>query len=868
MTKKDIIKQLINKCDLIYDNGIISKEPVLIDFWDYLATNSENYNKNISHILHPGSELYDALILFYISFLAILNNEFDMDDFIHNLESGSLVLFEDKYGKTERYRVVGIEKGYNQVLKKQDTFITIEQFDFKNKSGEQRKLNSTSWPRIKPYFGNSTSLDGKGIKTKNSNVKAFFKEVLGINEPNTFNASSIIVARRQYFDDYFDKCSISFFDKEVKLHEIVTASYLTEENSFRHSGNAANTEPILKFTSNIDVARREAISKENNTTTGLFVLGEDIISRNITGLPILMNSRAVNLFATSSRMDLFDINELASSSKTECKYYACTKEKLNKLNTYPKEKGNYINDIYRRISNIKKHKIIEHIVSKPINLNEYYDLKRIIKRIKNSDYDSPEKDDFFVNSFSLLKLFTTVPFSIEDLEKETVKLKINLEQIDEKILKLIDDKEKLPDYFEKDCQNVIDSISALYDIFKQKNEKFNKLKEILISHTDEYIAIIVGKQYFADILKDLLKNENLFSDKIDITTYNKFNYSKFYNLLIATSDFSNTRFNQIECINAPTIINILYDHEKTFYLNHKRKIQQKENIYNGQNNNETDDLSFIKESEWLDEYVSIDNELDKLMIDINRYSDYRKYIGKEGASSKIADTIAVATFENGEQAFFTKMYKAYVFDSDNAVVKEKNVEELVEGDELLFIRTDNKTRDIVDEILFELITENVLEGDIKEYYMESKVWKNKLKSYKKTNRLSTKELANELCKTGIGVGEQTIKYWLDDDAHIVGPKDPESIRYIGIFVDDKELIENYQKYHNACKNTRKVRMKILEQVGEVIVMRMSNEKPEENSLHERIYEKVDKLGVLARIDSFSMVSNQVPINMINRLLSV
>ena len=43
MTKKDIIKQLINKCDLIYDNGIISKEPVLIDFWDYLATNSENY---------------------------------------------------------------------------------------------------------------------------------------------------------------------------------------------------------------------------------------------------------------------------------------------------------------------------------------------------------------------------------------------------------------------------------------------------------------------------------------------------------------------------------------------------------------------------------------------------------------------------------------------------------------------------------------------------------------------------------------------------------------------------------------------------------------------------------------------------------
>lgn len=867
MTITEKLIPLLNKCDFVYNGNVFSKEDIIKDYWGFLS-NSISDEKTVNITLHTGSVLFDITAIFFASFLAIFSNDVDKDEVVRSLPINSLVLFEDSQGKTERYRFAGIKTDYVPYLKKKDEFAILEQENPKTNSSGSRTILRKGWSKIRPYFGASTSLDGKGIKTIANNATLFYETVLEMEKPNLINASSFIVCRKQYFDELFDKCSIFFEGNSVKLSELITASYFTETNEIKHSGNSASTEAVLKFAHNIEIARKDVINKENNYTCGAFVLGDDSIEGNVSQLPMLMNRKSLNYFLGSTRIDSVAIDDIVENCETKVSYFACTKERMNNYSGMPKIINNSTIRIYNQRENIKNGKNTAVVVSKPISLNEYVDIKKLIKSIKNSEYQSNEKNEFVVSCYSMLKLFTTIPFTINDMECVIGQFGLSIEMPSVKLNRLEKSIGNFPDYLRDNCNKAINCLKNLYKIYETNNEKENKLFDIIEYAGEKNIAVIVAKAYYSEVLKRCGIFELNNQCNITITTPNKFDKDIIYDLIITTSDFEQTKkFNQYRCINAREVYNLLFDHEHRFFVSKMKKIQRKDKIYNKQTIEKEDD-EYIRENEWLEEYNSIDDELNSFVRNSTGYSDYRRYIGTESASSKFADTVATASFDSGETAFFTKMYKAYVFDESSGVVKEVKVEDLSDDDLVLFIRTNNSTRDIVDEILQELINDGVLSNEIKDNYFKSKVWKTRLKEYQDSHNFTPRELASDLKKSGINVMEQTIMYWLDEDSHTVGPRDPKSIEHIGFYVADEDLANNYMSYDAACAEVRRVRLSIIEQIGQTIVMRMSNKTPEKGSVHEQIFDKVAKLGELLRIERIVSTENQMPINMINRPLKI
>ena len=163
----------------------------------------------------------------------------------------------------------------------------------------------------------------------------------------------------------------------------------------------------------------------------------------------------------------------------------------------------------------------------------------------------------------------------------------------------------------------------------------------------------------------------------------------------------------------------------------------------------------------------------------------------------MADIVAVAKFDSDEVAFFTKNYKAYVLDETVNSVKEVVASELAEGDVIVFTRSSSKTRDIVEDILHDMITSKLVAPEIEDAYYQSREWKTTLIDYMKQTGSSVKSIADEMIANGVSVQEITIRGWLDEESHTVRPQKLDSIQQIALIVGNDELFDHAEDCFDA-----------------------------------------------------------------------
>ena len=123
---------------------------------------------------------------------------------------------------------------------------------------------------------------------------------------------------------------------------------------------------------------------------------------------------------------------------------------------------------------------------------------------------------------------------------------------------------------------------------------------------------------------------------------------------------------------------------------------------------EEDPLGIDEED--LNEVDNIDTEIMDYISSVPIKAIRNSFPSGDGKS--MADIVAVAKFDSDEIAFFTKNYKAYVLDETNNSVKEIVVSDLSEGDVIVFTRSTSKTRDIVEEILRDMISNKLVSPEI------------------------------------------------------------------------------------------------------------------------------------------------------------
>jgi hypothetical protein len=145
-------------------------------------------------------------------------------------------------------------------------------------------------------------------------------------------------------------------------------------------------------------------------------------------------------------------------------------------------------------------------------------------------------------------------------------------------------------------------------------------------------------------------------------------------------------------------------------------------------------------------------------------------------------------------------------------------------------------------------------------------WKEVLRDYQRTHNLSYRQLVKGLNRYGCSLTEVTIRQWLVEESHIVGPREETTLRQIAEMTQDTFLLNDTPGYFNACRTVRRQRKKILELIGKAIADKLSGNHPPHGSELETVYDNVDSLSDTLELDAITFLDEavSVPISLINR----
>lgn len=871
---REAMNKIIKSCDVCIDGNVISQELLLATFSDFILSTIEKEKHNVSIVLHTGSVCFDAIILACAAVSNLLYNQTNANDIISQLIPGDVVLYYNSNksnSKAQRYTFKGFVDSPDEPPRNETgTYVWLTQ----GNSG-RLLLPSACWNRIVPYWGNASSMDGRGLRRDSGNRYRFLKSVLGLGEEEIIrisDTSTVVIMARDTANTLVNGLSFRFGNEEVRLTELVPVSYFTENEEYPYGGNPAKSEPVLKITGKVSKARELLLKRGGNKNVGLIVSGDSIIRLGNSEIPELVERQSIQYVYLCMHINS-DFSEKLVSSYENASLFACTKDFLLSNSLDVKVKNDYTNQLSAQVNAIIDHEVITKELPSYLSWEEYRKFKRAMFFIKESDYESDSKDSFVMQAFSLMNLFKTALFSMKTLESFIDSREIDtVEKPEARLAKIEDCANSFPEYLHEAAMTVIETLETAYLLLVDHSAKEDTMREIISQNFGKSIAIVLPKAYYATVVKssmDDIAREN--SCDITLVTANRFNGDSLYDIIIVSGNVTGARFDALRCQSAQCVFALLYDFEKYQFKSRIRKSVQTEHLFNQRSTiyieDEYEEQLLDPEESEVDEVEAIDADLTNYIgatylntVHNNSYSP--------GAHKSVADIVAVAKFDTDEVAFFTKNYKAYVLDDAERSVKEVDVTNLSDGDTIVFTRSNSTTRDIVENLLSDMMKNKLVSAEVEDAYYKAGWWKSVLTKYLKHAGCSAKTLADTMIENGVSVQEATIRTWLDDDAHTVRPRKLDSIQQIALIAGDEDLFDNAESCYAAGGVIYKVRRKILKAIGQAILGEITGENDNSDPIMRAVSERVGNAAVVLQIETITFVNDTVPLNTINRPISV
>lgn len=867
MVSKDAILNVLKKCDIALDGNVISKELILKSFLQFLAESSYKDKHNNGFVLHTGSICYDAGVIAYAALTCLLEDHVDPREVVESLKKGDYCLYA-WCGKHVKCQCKSIEYDNNAQPKK-IVLLGPKKTEF--------SIPLERWNLIKPYNGKSKRLDGRGIKKISlAKNEQFFTQVLDIEKssiPNVIDNSVVLVMDRDRAETIIKKLSFVSANQNYPLLDLLTASYFTEEEEYSFGKNVAKNEVNLKITGKVSVARNLILSRDGNKHIGLIISGNEIIGRNTSEIPEMLRRKSIPYVYLLANLDSANVLPLVQEADKP-EIFACSKKFLSKNSSEIVVENSYTQELYKQISLVRDHQINKHIIDGFLSWEEYKIFKNNLFFIKANTPDSEEKEKFVVNAYSLMKLFLTAVFDIERYDSCVSRGLIKVANIKSRFEEL----KQNAMFFSGDAQDKVSEIIIILEMLQEgllhESKKEKDICDFIHTHHDKKIAVVVPKAFYVTILKESGIEKVVDSPELlTIVNANKFDNNAAYDYIIAVGVFSGKRFDTFKCVSSKEIEVFLYDFEEILFKHQYRKAKKAEDELNCINA----DISLLPE-ELDNNSDEIENDVDEIERNGEDVDEYVKHLEEKSLFKKIesgrndnlqSEVIAVGTFENGEKIFFSKYYRAYILDKENGDVREVDALDLEEGDSIVFTKNDDQTHDIVDSVLKNLIENRRLDDAIRVAYSKSNLWKEKFRSYIEEIGITPREIAYQMVKEeGISVQEATIRRWLDPYAHIVGPRDKESLQYIASRIGDEEMFDEADSIFISIQIIRKKRREILSAIGQAIIDKLNGLSAPKNSMMNDFFDKIDSLTQILKLDQIVYVNRMMPINLINRPINV
>lgn len=874
MTNKHALLRLTDKCNIYFEDSLISKERIVQKYAEFFASSFDEQTHSLLVAQHTGSVCFDVVSFLIAALGCLALNETDKDDVIRSFVDGQIVLLSGDKRK-ERCLWRGFARQVNRSEFEVSDFDNADYAVLEQPSSSTKNLVPRNrWNRISPYNGSSIRTDGRGIRSVKSNRNEFISflfEVPVASIPSVIGVSTVIVTDREIFKRIVDGVRIEYGEgKSIGLLDLVTASYYTSNlEEHQYGANPAKTEPVLKITSRISTARDLVLDKSGNKTVGFMVVGTDTVASGNTELSDLLERKSLKFSLLTVSVDSDAAKEIIESQE-DASIFVCTKEFLLQHSELPKVKNPVTTELDSQIENIVNNMVSPITIEGICSWQEIKTIKNALFTIKRSDIRNEEKDDFIITAYALINLIHTAVFPLERLNKaleggEFVSRATMPSAKLNELWVLANKQTELVDQF----LIVADTIDRLYHSVLTTCPKYDALMDLLGRYSDKRIAIVVPKAYYAD----MLKSDDSINKCITIVTANRFNSSEHYDVIFVAGDISGTHFNPLNCRAASDILVLLYDGEERIFRDKKREFDFYEKGINArlgleideENNDESldefemDDVaSIVFEDRDLNQYIN-------MIASYDVYSFAQRMSGYSG-NTPISEVYATGHFLSGEQILFTRYYQAVVFDEVGGTVSEKNVESLQSGDIIVFAKRDDHTRNMVDYIYDQLQRTGRFTDKVVEATEKARYWKLALREYKEIHGLSYRDLAIRLRGLGLLIQEVSIRQWLIEESHIVGPRDENTLVQIANLTQDPILLENTHAYFESFEVVRKQRKHILKLIGKAIVDKLSGFVPTDDKLLEFIFKNVENLSESLQLDNISILDKKatVPVIYTNR----
>ncbi len=875
-----ILIDAIKKINIELEDEVISAETILEQLELYMTDQvmTEESQHGSGFVFHTGSNCYDAIILSFAFLDAMTKSSVDANELVHSLKPGDMVI---RYEGRRQYRKKFIEiKVENNI-----EYVVLDSGTSKFVTSDLDKLSPVSWHKIKKYYGDSITTDGRGIKKESKELqdakKSFAKLLTGVEDPGFFDGAtnSIVLCMSKDRAEYLlENLSFGFtIDNKkvsVKLKDIATATFYTEKNDYPLGRNPTKAEAVIQVTSDPYVARQLIRTRTKNHKTGIIISGNGVVKRGPDDVYDLIHSELTDFSVLSININSIYTGSIVKQFN-DTSLFACTKDFLRlygNMISYPDNKviAGLRSEIYWAMNN----KIIVEELHSSLDRNKCFEIKNLNRIISKDAYESEQKDKFVIYTYSMLNLFLRSAFTIEDMDATVENNSIERSRVEDRINDLRRWSEEFPDNIKDLAKTIIGHFEDFYCNSYDYCSKKDYLTEFLNKNPGKRIAIIVDKKYYIRIIKESwFDSMSISNDSITITTALGFDCNRVYDYVISVGFIKNKKVNLLDFRNAYKTIFLVYPFE-----NELLKINRKKHI---EFNNALNDSSFVpistKESQTDDLFESseaeksayeadlTDDETEDLIEKLERkYNSERYYVSSGSSGGVTAKAVKFATLGSGEAVFFSERYKAYKYDEFDNSISEIDVDSISSGDSLVFTQYNSETKDIVELIIKQRLEENKYSNEMTKYIKMSKRWKETLKQYKAIHDLKPKEFAARIKEYGCTVNIQTIKYWFDEDSHTICPRSLSSLEAIGLACEDQSLSDNAKAYYEACKEVKSLRRDILKEIAQAIRKKVCGMIPDKTDSFYDVFSKFDDLVSVETVLSITDTDRECPLNRINR----
>ena len=863
-TNKQAFSRLMERCNIYFEDSLISKEKIIQKYADFFAASFNGPSHSLSVAQHTGSICFDVVSFLITALGCLALNETDNDDVIRSFEDGQYVLLKGK----ERCIWNGFAMRDNRKNDFVSTDIDRAEYVVLGQPDKSTKhyIPKSKWNDISPYNGASTRTDGRGIRKSKSNRNDFISYLFDIpvtEIPSIIGVSTVIVTDRDAFKRIADGLKIEYGNgKSISLLDLVTASYYTSNlEEYQYGANPAKTEPILKIVSKISAARDLVLDKSGNKTVGFIVASTNTTESDNSELYELLERKSLYFSVLASSVDS-DVAQRIITTQEDASIFICTKEFLLRNAGLPQVKNALTDELDSQIENIVNNEVSIVTVESAVTWQELKALKTSLFIIHRSDVRSEDKNDFIITARALINTIQTTLFPLERLnnafEQESFSVRATAPSV--KLKEMWNLAEKPKELVEQFLM-VAETVDRLYHSVLTDSPKYTALLRLLEEYSGKKIAIIVPKGYYADVL---VSDNAINTNRVIITTANRFNATEQYDVIIVAGDFIGTQFNPLKCRAASDIIVLLHDGESRLFMHKKRDADAYEKTINIRLQIETDaeeDDGFADERDFDDvaTIVADDIDFENYINEITSFDihSFARRISAYSGNVPTTEVYAVGHFSTGERIFFTRYYQAVVFDMASETVIEKDVDSLNGSEIMVFAKRDDNTKNMVDYIFEQLQRTGRLTAKVIDATEKAGYWKLALLEYKDTHDLSYRDLAKRLRVLGLSIQEASVRQWLIDDSRIVGPREENTLVQIANLTQDPFLLENTNVFFTACEDVRKQRKRILKLIGKAITDKLSGVVPTNDKLLEFIFENVDKLSETLELDDIIIPDKSV-----------